>query len=333
MSAPVATAGRGRSCPLAYRHQASDLARPPAFTCTTLYVVGGLYGNRAALDAVRARAAHELAAPQVVFNGDFHYLDADPANFAGIADGVAGQRATLGNVEYALTAAAEVGCGCNYPDYVPDETVTRSNLVVDRLRDVARAFPEHLTELAELPRHLTVAVGGHRIGIIHGDPESLAGWRLALEAVEPADHAVRELTGWHGTPTTAGVLSDWFRRAQVDVLACTHTGLPYAQDLTVDDRPRLVINNGTAGLGNFTGEPFGVLTRVSSLTGAPPDSLYGTDLGELRCDAIPLRYDLRRAVEDFQKTWPAGTPVHTSYLTRLHRGTGLRRAQAARLSR
>jgi hypothetical protein len=30
-------------------------------------------------------------------------------------------------------------------------------------------------------------VGGQRIGILHGDPESLAGWRLALEAMEPGD--------------------------------------------------------------------------------------------------------------------------------------------------
>jgi len=54
------------------------------------------------------------------------------------------------------------------------------------VRAFAAGFPGHLTELAELPRHLTAAVGGHRVAIVHGDPESLAGWKLALEAVEPA---------------------------------------------------------------------------------------------------------------------------------------------------
>jgi hypothetical protein len=55
------------------------------------------------------------------------------------------------------------------------------------VRAFAAGFPGHLAELAELPRHLTAAVGGHRVAIVHGDPESLAGWKLALEAVEPAD--------------------------------------------------------------------------------------------------------------------------------------------------
>ena len=29
---------------------------------------------------------------------------------------------------------------------------------------------------------MTATVGGQRVGIVHGDPESLVGWRLALEA-------------------------------------------------------------------------------------------------------------------------------------------------------
>lgn len=327
----------GRSCPLAYRYRPEDLAGPASLTATTLYVVGGLYGNTEALDAIRQRVAAEPSQTQIVFNGDFHYLDADPGAFAAIIDGVRDPHTILGNVEYALAETAgieatEVGCGCDYPNYVPDEVVTRSNAIVDRLRVTARAFPDHLDELAELPRHLTVAVGRHRIGIIHGDPESLAGWRLALEAMEPADHAVRKLTGWYGTPTTAHTLGDWFRRAQVDVLASTHTGLPFAQDLTVDNRSRLVINNGTSGLGNFTGEAFGVLTRLTIDPDPPSDSLYGTDLGGLRCDAIPVRYELNRAVDDFAKTWPPGTPAHISYFDRLRRGAQLRRVQAARLS-
>lgn len=41
------------------------------------------------------------------------------------------------------------------------------------VRAFAAGFPGHLAELAELPRHLTAAVGGHRVAIVHGDPESL----------------------------------------------------------------------------------------------------------------------------------------------------------------
>ncbi|MCA1836242.1 MAG: hypothetical protein LC721_07920, partial [Actinobacteria bacterium] len=68
--------GPGRSCPLAYRYRPEDLAGPVAFECTTLYVVGGLYGNTCALMAVLERAASEPTPPEIVFNGDFHYLDA-----------------------------------------------------------------------------------------------------------------------------------------------------------------------------------------------------------------------------------------------------------------
>jgi hypothetical protein len=61
-----------------------------------------------------------------------------------------------------------------------------------RLRATAARFPE----LVELPRYLTASVGGRRVGILHGDPESLAGWRLALEAMEPGDPLVRRHIGW-----------------------------------------------------------------------------------------------------------------------------------------
>ena len=43
---------RGRSCPLAYRYQPEALAGPAQLEADTLYVVGGLYGNPAALAAV-----------------------------------------------------------------------------------------------------------------------------------------------------------------------------------------------------------------------------------------------------------------------------------------
>jgi hypothetical protein len=65
-----------------------------------------------------------------------------------------------------------------------------------RLRATAARFPELVSRLGELPRYLTASVGGRRVGILHGDPESLAGWRLALEAMEPGDPLVRRHIGW-----------------------------------------------------------------------------------------------------------------------------------------
>ena len=42
----------GRSCPLHYLYSPRALARAPDLAARTVYVVGGLYGNPMALDAV-----------------------------------------------------------------------------------------------------------------------------------------------------------------------------------------------------------------------------------------------------------------------------------------
>lgn len=323
--------GPGRSCPLAYRYRPEDLAGSAAFEAATLYVAGGLYGNTSALDAILQRAAAEPSPPQLVFNGDFHYLDARPAAFRQIAERVLTHRATLGNVEYALTAGdSQLGCGCDYPVYIHESVVEDSNAVVERLRATAASFPGHLAKLAELPRHLTAAVGAHRVAIVHGDPESLAGWKLALEAVEPADQLARTRTGWTGTPTSTDDIADWCTRADVEIICSTHTGLPYAQDLQHHGSRYLIANNGCAGLPNFTARRHGVITRLSASPDAPADSLYGTNLAGLRFDALPVHYDTGRWITEFLGTWPPETPGHHGYHSRITDGTWLQLGQAAR---
>ena len=321
----------GRSCPLAYRYQPEDLAGPAAFETATLYVAGGLYGNTGALDAILQRAAAEPGPYQLVFNGDFHYLDAHPGAFRQIAEGVLAHRATLGNVEYALTVDdSQLGCGCDYPAYIPDRVVADSNAVVERLRATAASFPGHLAALANLPRYLTASVGPHRVAIVHGDPESLAGWRLALEAIEPADHLARARVGWTGNPTSTADMADWCTRACVEVICSTHTGLPYAQDVQRHGARHLIANNGCAGLPNFTARRHGVITRLSTSPAVPTDSLYGTNLGGLRFDALPVHYDTGRWLTEFLDAWPPETPGHRGYHSRITDGTWLRLDQAAR---
>jgi hypothetical protein len=322
---------RGRSCPLAYRYRPEALAQPSQLGADTLFVVGGLYGNLAALRAVLQRAEREPGGPvAIVFNGDFHWLDVDPEDFRSISETVLAHHGTKGNVEAELASDEDAGCGCAYPDYVDDAVVDRSNLIIERLRRTARQCPDLVGRLGRLPRHLTASVGGERVGVVHGDPESLAGWRLALEAMEPGDPTVRRQRGWHGQPTTPTEVQDWFQRADVSVLASTHTGLPFAQDFMVAGRRRLVINNGVAGLGNFAGTTYGVLTRVSSNPQPPADGLYGIAVGALRCDALPIPFDHSWWRARFLAHWPPGSPGHRSYFTRLDRGTPLRPEQAAR---
>ena len=71
----------GRSCPLRYRHGAAALATAPERVADTLYVIGGLYGNRPALATVEALAAAESGPVTLCFNGDFHWFDVDDAAF------------------------------------------------------------------------------------------------------------------------------------------------------------------------------------------------------------------------------------------------------------
>ena len=322
----------GRSCPLAYRYQPEALAQPARLKADTLYVVGGLYGNPAALRALLERADHEPSGPPtIVFNGDFHWLDVDPDDFQAISETVLAHHGIKGNVEAELASGEGAGCGCAYPDYISDDIVDRSNQIMTRLRATAGQFPELVDRLGDLPRYLTASVGGRRIGVLHGDPESLAGWRLALEAMEPGDPLVRRQVGWHGQPTTTADLLDWFHRAEVTVFACTHTGLPYAQDLTDHQgRRRLVINNGSAGLPNFTGTTFGVITRLSTDPQSPADGLYGITLDGLRCDAVPLAFDLHWWLARFTEQWPQGSPAYDRYVARITGGTPLRLQQAIR---
>lgn len=321
----------GRSCPSSYRYRPEDLAAAPARAATTVYVIGGLYGNVAALEAVQARAAREDTPPTLVFNGDFHYLDVEEQPFGHVARSVAGHLAVRGNVESELAdVSLGAGCGCGYPSYVTDETVTRSNAVMHRLRQVGRQCAAVIAPLAELPRYLVLDMAGVRVGVVHGDLQSLAGWQLALEALEPVDLEVRAQTRFRGTSTTEASVVDWLRRADVQVVACTHTGLPYAQAYELASRRGVIINNGSAGLPSFVGTRFGVLTRLSIEPSTPPDALYGTVVDGLRCDALPVRYDTEAWDRQFRCAWPPGSPAALAYASRLRDATALRLDQAAR---
>ena len=321
----------GRSCPTSYRSRPEDLAEPASRSAEVLYVVGGLYGSVAALEAVLARAALEDAPVLLVFNGDFHYLDVAADDFRAVAEGVAEHLATRGNVETELgSVGADAGCGCGYPDYVSDATVRDSNAVMERLRETGQRLPHLVAPLSALPKHLVIDVGGVRVGVLHGDPDHLAGWRLALEAMEPSDHEVRSWTHFQGVGTREDEVAGWLRRGRVQVLASTHTGLPYLQTFTVDGARTAVVNNGTAALPCFSGTSHGVLTRLSADPAPPSDALYGTELHGARCDALPVHYDVARREAEFLASWPPGTPAHRSYARRLDEATPLRLAQAAR---
>jgi hypothetical protein len=297
--------GAGRVCPVGYRYS---------------YVVGGLYGNREALEEILAMAERERGGDvSLIFNGDFNWLDVRAEDMAEVNETVLRHVATQGNVEAELAAeSSDAGCGCAYPDHVDEEVVTRSNAIMARLRATAMALPELRRRLGELPMTLCLEVGNERIAVLHGDPESLAGWSLAVEAMPP-----------DGTTSVARI-HDYFRKAGVRVFACTHTGLPYAQRFVVDGRAHLVVNNGSAGMPNFAATRFGVITRISAHGRIPKASLYGCRLDGLRVDALAVHYDHKAWLRRFLRDWPEGSPAHASYHRRLVDGPDFSLRQAAR---
>ncbi len=312
----------GRTCPLSYRTRPEDLDTSASFQAQTLYVVGGLYGNAEALSGILALADKEIAAglpkPDIVFNGDFNWFNVEPSLFREVNAAVLAHRAALGNVELELVDPTEgAGCGCAYPTWVDQPQVDRSNEIMERLRAAAQPCQDLFPRLAALPGQMRVDVGDVRVGILHGDPESTAGWGLALEVMpDPGTSDAR--------------LADWFRRSGVDVFACTHTCTAYAQDFPIGSG-RLIMNNGAAGMPNFRGDPRGHITRISRV--APPFEIaYGLVLKGVHCAAVPVTWDSGAWLRCFDNLWPAGSPAAMSYRRRLVSGPQHSINHACRLS-
>lgn len=304
---PANALSPGRSCPLHYRYAPETLDSTPAIRADTLYVIGGLYGNLPALTALRALAGRESMPPQFVFNGDFNWFNVDAGRFRQINETVLGHFALRGNVETEIAGDdAGAGCGCAYPDYVPDAEVDFSNRIIERLRRTARNFPDIAGRFLQLPKQMTAQVGDIRIGIVHGDAESLSGWGFACDALADARNQAK--------------FGDWFRRANVRIFACSHTCLPALREFQLPGGTAAVINNGAAGMPNFSGAQYGVITRIG-LTPAPAGrALYGSRIDGVFIDALRLDYDHALWLRNFQDEWPEGSPAHASYFRRIVSG-------------
>jgi hypothetical protein len=306
-------AGAGRICPADYRYPPSVFNRPAELAADVLYVAGGLYGNLSALNEIERLAAHEGAT--VVFNGDFHWFDAEPGWFAEVARRVARHHAIRGNVEteIARTAGIGAGCGCAYPASVDEDAVRRSNEILVDLRRTADALPGSAKRLAALPMHLVAQVGGLRVGIVHGDAAALAGWSFAHDALDDA--------------ATPAMLDAVRRTARVDVFASTHTCLAALRDFALRAGRLSIINNGAAGMPNFSGLRGGLISRIAT-TPSPHRRCYGIARDGIFIDALPIDYDHDRFLDRFLARWPRGTAAHASYFERLMSGPGHRMAQA-----
>ncbi len=308
----------GRTCPLHYRYSPRDLAQAPKFAASCIYVVGGLYGNLPALDAICELAAHETTPTVIVFNGDFNWFNIDAAGFAAVNSRILPHEALRGNVETELASDdPAAGCGCGYPDFVSDADVDRSNHIIERLRATAISEPLLRRQLAALPMVLTAAVGDVNVAIVHGDCESLAGWGLSSEALAVAAHRAK--------------VADWFTEAAVDVIASSHSCSPVLMNFATRKGAGIVINNGAAGMPNFAGTQYGLITRIG-LRPSPHPPLYGTSLGAVHVDALAVHYDVRRWRDEFNANWPPGSAAHASYSRRIDQGPHYTIDDACRLT-
>jgi hypothetical protein len=304
----------GRTCPVDYHYSPTVFDRPPDIATDTLYVAGGLYGNLPALDAIERLAGAESTTPTIVFNGDFHWFDAEPAWLAEIEGRVARHPALRGNVETEIARTADIGagCGCAYPPDVDEAVVRRSNDILRELHATAPA--DARARLARLPMHFVAQVGALRVGVVHGDATSLAGWGFANDCLGPAADR-----GW---------LDEVRRASRIDLFASTHTCLAALGDFALPAGRLTVINNGAAGMPNFTASRFGVVTRIAT-TRSPHPSLYGLMRDGVHIDALAVDYDHGAFLRLFLARWPDGTAAHQSYFGRIANGPDYPLARAA----
>ena len=266
----------GRSCPLDYRYQPRDIAqaplRPALQGLDALWVVGGLYGNLEALAALQAAFDADPAPRKaLVFNGDFHWFDAEPAWFAAIQAGVERHHATRGNVETELArdALADNGCGCGYPDWVGDETVDYSNRIIQRLHAVVPdpcACSSRRCRNSCAPRWAACPSASCMATRI-----LLAGWSFSQEALSQ--------------PETRDAARAACAEAGVQHWASSHSCLPVMQAL---GDGHWLLNNGAAGMPNVAGELTGLCTRIATAPLGPADAGPSAPLASVNAQGLHL---------------------------------------------
>jgi predicted phosphodiesterase len=316
MTTSIANADQpGRSCPLHYRYSPSVFNRSAEICAETLYVIGGLYGNPFALERIFEIAQQETVKPMLVFNGDFNWFNIDHASFRDINLAVLAHHALRGNVETELASDdanhdASAGCGCAYPENVCDAEVEYSNRIMGNLQATAANFPELRQRLTALPMHLVAEVGGVKIGVMHGDAHSLAGWDFSRETLLK--------------PSATKSLQHDFAEANVKIFACTHTCLPVIKTLPLTTDTGLIVNNGSAGMANFRDTTDGLITRISCspfpLVGDGGLSQSATRAGDLYVDLLRVDFDSAAWTQMFLSNWPEGSAAHASYFKRITQG-------------
>ncbi|SFE72340.1 calcineurin phosphoesterase [Peptostreptococcus sp. D1] len=294
----------GRTCPVDYS-MGDDffLKREDEIICEAVYVVGGLYGNYQALDEIIRLSLEEKEKVTIVFNGDIHWFDKDLIDFKRLESVVKKHIPLLGNVEAELfrNEDIDVGCGCSYPDCVDEEAVMRSNKIHSMMKANISVDKSIIKELSSRKKGIVVKVDDIRIAITHGDEKSLAGWMCSRDNLVSSARQEE--------------LKSWFEKNDIGILATTHTCAPAA--ISIGDH--VVINNGAAGMPNFSNTKYGVITRISR--DANEKAIYRAIKSNLFVEAIPVNYNFREFITWFDNNWSLNSPASISYRDRIVHGT------------
>ena len=318
-------------CDISYRYRPNTIGATKAeiATSSTLYVIGGLYGSLYSLDAILDMAESEKENPQLIFNGDFNFFNCKEDDFIAVNNTVKLFTATKGNIEDVISKSKPdlFDCGCDYPSSVSTDYITRSNKIAERLYSTAQTNSQSedvLQFLRELPMFRRIEMSsGHIIGILHGDAHNLSGWNFSYENLITTN--IDDPSSSSPSSSSSSYLPlKWLDEAKCDVFACTHTCLPVMIDY--NNSSKAIVNNGSAGIPNFKGESFGVITRISEdVETVPSWSLYSTIVSNcIRIDALAVRYNHKGFLnKQFLVNWPEGSPGYINYYDRIRFGTDI----------
>jgi predicted phosphodiesterase len=301
----------GRACPLDYRYAPAVFQQADAPSARALIAAGGLYGNLSALDSIESIVLeHGRTRPDVatelIFNGDFHWFDAQADWFAQIEARTSKYIRLRGNVETEFERPdSGAGCGCDYPAGTDQGIVDRSNRIETVLAHVARDHRASLTGHAGwqgLPMWLVRTIAGKRVAVVHGDAWSLAGWRFAAGLSHQDLVALRQQSG-------------------IDVFVSSHTC--EAVYLNTGPDACVVINNGSAGMPAFGRPLHGLVCRVADHPSQSERVVMQRQIGELFCEWLSTDCSAPAFRQRFLSRWPAGSDAHASYWNRIDGGTRL----------
>ena len=107
-----------------------------------------------------------------------------------------------------------------------------------------------------------------------------------------------------------------------DVIASTHTCLPVLWSGLEGEQSRVVVNNGSAGMGNLQSDPRGPITRIG-FSSPVTEPVAGIERHGLNVSLLPVCYSLEAWLPEFDRLWPASSPAAVSYRNRIRNGTSL----------